>query len=290
MALRKYRVWIVLYIIAVIVEVGMTIGSSFGITTSYNYFKIPLLDNNKTVFLILAVSSLIAPFIGVILGYLLGSLFLWMHKKIFGKKMMYYIQEKPKLENSKFKFSKVFFPALMAINLGMIFAESDFILQLILSEEAYIDINQYPSMKLIVMPFFIILTMIIAIAMFSPTYFLEDAGIVYTNKEKFRDTNETIEIRGVGSWYLNFLKGYSGLGTVFSLYLLIVNSFATLTGGAAINIVGYTVWLFQPFLVSFLLIPILFILNKTSERGMQNIHKTMKKLGITTPLSDIVPF
>lgn len=287
---RKY-IWIIIYLLSMILAVVMTVGfsSAFG-STSYNIFKIPFLENNNMLMIIITVGWVIAPFIGIFLGYIFKSLFLRIHKKIFGKKRAYYFQEKSELENSKFKFSKIFFPALMAINLGMIFSENDTLLHQILTEQAYNDLILYPSMKLIVIPIFIILTIIIAVAMFAPAYLLQDAGIVYSNKEKIRDTNETIEIRGVGSWYLNFLKGYSGIGTVFSLYLLIVESFATLTGTETVNIVGYTVWLFQPFLVSFLLIPILFILNKTSRRQLQNIDKTLKKLGITTPISDIVQF
>lgn len=52
--------------------------------------------------------------------------------------------------------------------------------------------------------------------MFAGAWTLYEAGIGYSNKEKVKDKGVFIETRSVGGWYLQFLKGYAGIGVLLT--------------------------------------------------------------------------
>ena len=58
----------------------------------------------------------------------------------------------------------------------------------------------------------------ISMGIFSSVWFLLDAGIVYTNKEKVKDLAQPTEVRSVGGWYNYLLKGYAGISVILSFY------------------------------------------------------------------------
>lgn len=50
-------------------------------------------------------------------GYLFGPIFLFIHKKVIGHKMIYGLQDKQQGEKYKGLFLKLLFPSLLAVNL-----------------------------------------------------------------------------------------------------------------------------------------------------------------------------
>ncbi len=144
---------------------------------------------------------------GVLFGYILSPLFLFIHKKTIGFTMDYGIQEN--LKSQKFKsMYKGIFPALLAINFSLMFALDNNIADEVVYNIG--DISNMPSTVNII-AFLIILsiTIIIAMGLFSPVWFLNDAGIVYSNQEKVRkkQLEKPIIGRSVGGWYMNLMKG-----------------------------------------------------------------------------------
>lgn len=185
--------------------------------------------------------------------------------------MSYYIEEKIATNQLKFNFSRIFFPSLMAINLAMMVADNSFVQELILTPQSLTSGGLLVLVQTI--PALLLITIGISAALFSPIYFLLDAGIVYTNIEKVKATTEPSEVRGVGSWYSNFLKGYAGLGTPFSLYMIVFEAFTTM--GSDFNfaiIIGLINWILMPLFLSLLSIPMIFILDKTYNKRMQYIQ------------------
>ena len=289
----KYKKYILYYIVVIAFFIVMLTILSFVWTSgSYKIYRFLPFESSILAFGIFFIIYCISPIIGVLLSYFLGPIFLWVHKKLIGRKMSYYIEEKIVPDQLKFNFSRIFFPALMALNLAMMVADNSFVQELILTPQSLTS----GGLLVIVLtiPALLLITIGISAALFSPTYFLLDAGIVYTNREKVKATTEPIEVRGVGSWYSNFLKGYAGLGTLFSLYMIVFEAFTTLgTMETDFNIsiiIGLTNWILMPLLLSLLSIPMIFILDKTYTKRMAYIQKYTRKLGITTPLSDVLTF
>jgi len=290
MTTTRYKNYILYYIVVIAFFIVIFIILSFVWTTgSQKTYRFLPFESTMLAYLIFLIFYCISPIIGVLFSYFLGPFFLWVHKKLIGKKMSYYIEEKIVPDQLKFNFSRIFFPSLMAINLAMMVADNNFVQELILTPQSLTSGGLLVLIQTI--PALLLITIGISAALFSPTYFLLDAGIVYTNREKVKATTEPIEVRGVGSWYSNFLKGYAGLGTLFSLYMIVFEAFTTM--GTDFNIaimIGLINWILMPLFLSLLSIPMIFILDKTYNKRMTYILKYTRKLGITNPLSDILTF
>ena len=149
------------------------------------------------------------------------------------------------------------------------------------------EILVYPTTEYLPLTLFISLSVIISLLLFVPAYILEDAGIIYINKKKVKESNKTVEVRGVGNYYLNFLKGYAGIGTLLSIYFLAFDIF-TMAGDPQLISMAFSAWFFQPFLLSLLLIPVIIILDKLYERNIKKIQKKGRKLGITSLVNDVM--
>ncbi|GAH44180.1 unnamed protein product [marine sediment metagenome] len=193
--------------------------------------------------------------------------------------MDYGIQEN--LKSQKFKsMYKGIFPALLAINFSLMFALDNNIATAVVYNIG--DISNMPSTVYII-AFLIILsiTIIIAMGLFSPVWFLNDAGIVYSNQEKVRkkQLEQNIIGRSVGGWYMNLMKGYAGIAVIFSYFQLISIFLNEMSGPMIIpNII-----LFLPmmFLISIAAIPAFILLDLIKEHRNRYIRKWAEKFGIT---------
>ena len=214
----------------------------------------------------------------ILFGYLLTPLFLIVHKKVIGRDAVYGIQEKAESKEFK-KYFQGFFPALIAINLSLMVVddpESPF-MQFILHEPGE------PSM---VLPAFVIMlafTICIALALFSPAWFLRDSGIVYSNKEKDKDTDKPIEIRSVGGWYIQLLKGYAGISVILTYYDFFMNYLPILMEGSSLfsYILIFILFIPMPIIVALSTIPAIILLDLTRESRKKYVKKIAMKYGVS---------
>ena len=97
---------------------------------------IPSDDLYVEVALILLVFAPISALIGGLIGgYLVAPTFLFIHKKILGKKLLYGIQDRPQPKTFR-KISRGYYPALLAININsIILFSAPWILNSILNRE-----------------------------------------------------------------------------------------------------------------------------------------------------------
>ena len=227
----------------------------------------------------------IAPLIGVVLGYRFAPLLLWIHKKTKGSRGEYYIYEKMELKEFKFTFQNLFFPALMALNLAMVLANIESVQQLLLTSEALSIAEGTVTLTIYLMPPLVIITGTISTALFSVSSFLLDTGIVFVNKEKMEQNLESIKIFPVGQGYMSILKGYAGISVVISLISLVYNM---ATGYFSVmNLFGAVMWALMPFLLSFILIPMMILIDKFHHKGRLFVLKHAKKLDITKSFEEL---
>ena len=78
-------------------------------------------------------TALSAIIFGYFFGYILGPLFIFIHKKIIGRKMVYGIEERPLTNKFKGYFIKALWPALFSINIALILANYPLVTDLITS-------------------------------------------------------------------------------------------------------------------------------------------------------------
>ena len=140
------------------------------------------------IFLVLSpISALIGTLIG---GYVIGPVLLFIRKFVLGPKIICGIQERPPSPTFD-KISRAYFPALMALTINfLILFSAPQVFELIVNAEAM----GYMSGFIVLLMF----TTGIGTLFFSPTWFLKDAGIVYSNKKKAAGTDQPVEVRTIG--------------------------------------------------------------------------------------------
>ena len=113
-------------------------------------------------------------------------------------------------------------------------------------------------------------------AMFSPAYFLLDGGVVYSTEDRARGSGRPGEVRAVGGWFNDYLRGYAGLSVVFS-YLLFVFRYVTTFG---MELIFMLFWVGLPFFVAVSTIPTFIYLDKVRGRTTAYVRGFAEKRGI----------
>jgi len=232
------------------------------------------------IFILISIFSTIG---GIFLGYLFGPLYLWIHEKLIGRKMLYGIRNKSNSEKLRGVFIMLFFPALMVMNFSFLLHDNPLIIDIILIPSTPDQLT-----RILVITWLFPWVSIIALGLFSGAYFLNDSGIIYSNKNKVRDDPRPIELRSVGNWYIQFLKGYAGIAVLLNLYELI-SGFVYLLGDPSMLIAGvifFIFWPFMPFFIAFLMIPAVIGLDLTFDKRKKYMLKYAKKRGIIEMIND----
>ncbi|MFX1562874.1 MAG: hypothetical protein ACFFDP_06165, partial [Promethearchaeota archaeon] len=136
----------------------------------------------------------------------------------------------------------------------------------------------------------LVFTSAISSILFSGVWFLNDAGIGYSNKDKVGDTDEILEIRSCGGWFRDLLKGYAGIGAIFTYIILIANLWRSMEIG----------WMDPIFIsMSFIVIPIpiyaamavlptIILFELTKAHRIRYMLNVAKKMGITEDMASLI--
>lgn len=211
-------------------------------------------------------------------GYLFTPLFLYFHMKIFKNRYQYGINLKP--DYGKFKFiAQGLFVSLMAINFSLLLLNPDTVRFTTGNFGASIeDLN--PDQYIIAFVIILIFTFAFTNLLFSPTWFLMDSGILYSNKMKLNETNKPLEIRSIGRWYEQFLRGYAGVSVLLSYVEFITIFFIAADNNLPLFIIELIMFIPFPLILIIPTIPALIILNIIKEKRSNYILRKARKLGI----------
>jgi len=167
--------------------------------------------------------SAIAGIVGILfIGYLLAPLFLFAYKYTVGVRMTFGIQERPESKKLNIKF-RALYPALMALQIALIFSTNTNIQNLILTSVYVNNSINVPFIPMATAGAIISFTFVIAMGIFSPIWFLLETGIVFTNKNKVKGMKDPVEVRSVGGWYHYLLKGYAGISVIVTYTFFVVD-------------------------------------------------------------------
>ncbi len=276
--LKKYIIPIILIIVfCVILPISMIL---FMIDVDRFTLILPGNSGGIQTAMMMWLISLSAIF-GVLIGYALAPIYLFVHRKFFGKGMIYGIEERAKEEEKgRKKFSGMFkgiFPALMTMNIALMFAFNTTI-----QDSLYVGSSEAPAVAAVVdaTATMFIITMLsfgAVIALFSGTWFLLDSGLVFTNKEKIKDKVEPIEVRNVGGTFLTLLKGYAGIGVLISFYSFVVTAFEVTGGGFHFSL--YLFLILWPIFLAMWCLPAILLMNLTWKHRKEYILKKARELG-----------
>ncbi|MBY9020260.1 MAG: hypothetical protein KGD67_04315 [Candidatus Lokiarchaeota archaeon] len=273
----KYSKPILFFIFYCIFIIGLSVALSLSIPHQDLTYLIPIRDMGIETGLIFIVIMPFSSIVGMLIGgYIFAPFFLYLHKKIFGSKVEYGIYRK---QYKDFKFLvEGLFTSLMTINISLLLTTP-----LIIS----VSIGSDPNSFIDDLTTFLALLMIavgIASTLFATTWFLMDSGILYSNLKRAEKSHKPIEIRSVGRWYGQFLKGYAGISVVFSYIEFMELFIPQLANDLSIPLFIVLLVVFVPFplIVVLPLIPALIILDLLKEKRIKFIKERASKIGISS--------
>ena len=261
-------------LIALLVIYGLIFGQGFDASPLIPFTNV--FHEIMFVFIVIPISSTIGAIIG---GYALAPIFLRFHKTIY-RKAIYGIQETNQAKIFK-RTLQGYYPGLLAFNISSVIILlalkiRNQLLSPSMLEEAPL-VFQYILENLFLLMFTIALSMLI----FSPGWFLIDAGIVFSTEEQVRGTDRPVEGRTVGGVFNDYLRGYSGFGIAFSYLQILVVYFGGLLSVLRLDIVSLIGWFGLPVYIILAVIPTFIILDLTRDHRIQYVRRVAAKFGIT---------
>jgi hypothetical protein len=195
--------------------------------------------------------------------------------------MIYGIQEINPAEGFKRAFQG-YYPALMAFNIGFIILYSAPDLKNQLFSPPVLEMMPLSMQYIVGNLFLMMFTIGLSMLVFSPGWFLIDAGIVCSTREHVRGKGRPVEGRTVGSWFNDYLKGHSGFSVALSYFqILVVFYKEAIIVEQKIDPVDLIGWFGLPIYVVFTVIPCLILLDLTQEHKAQYIRRIAERMGIT---------
>jgi len=252
---------------------------------------IPVDDVLVELVLVFVIFLPISGIIGALLGgYILSPLIMILHKFLYRSKKYYGIQYES--EDKKIRLlSSGFYPVLMAVNLSFIFLTPEIISTIL--EADVISNFATPlavskisvSVRLLGQIILLIFTFGASTSLFSPIWLLKDSGIVFATKEKVENSNEMLLIKSIGEWFQTLLKGYAGIGVIFTYFFVIFDSVTLFINnmgvpGNTLNIPSLFLWLGLPFYLVFSMIPAVILHDALNKRRLSYVRKIADRIGI----------
>ena len=223
----------------------------------------------------LTINTAVAVLSALIGGYALAPLYLLIHKTLY-RKVIYGIQEKAPPETFRETFSG-WYPTLLAFHINsIIIISNDEIFTSILGPEilAFPAYYQYVFSIITLMIF----TLGIGLIIFSPVWFLLDAGIMYSTHKHVQGTRRPVEVRAVGGWFHDYLRGYAGFGVALAFILLLTELWE---GEGLVNDLINLSWMFGlPLFSTLIVIPALIVLDKTGNHRIRYVRRIARRMGI----------
>ena len=220
MSVKRYRIPLILilaliiFFIAMIISIYIT-GDTAETPPFFNF--IPGITGPQQTIIINMLYFVTGSLGSLFGGFIFAPLFLLIHKKIFGNKYQYGIEERP--ESEKFTdTSRSLIPALMTISLSQILGP--YLAYVFLTSDTIAGGFEITATVLTI-SILSLLLIGISIAIFQGVWFIRDSGLVYSNKKEVEGTKEPVEIKSVGGSFKSFLEGYAGIGTLITFIVIV---------------------------------------------------------------------
>lgn len=280
--LKRYKKPLIMYLFYNIVMLSIltTAIISRGSVTTVNFSDIlPAEDIAGDIMLIfLVIMPIVSTVCALVFGFLLSPILMIVHYLIKKKTNIFGIDERP--DSSKMEqLSRGLFPSIMAINFALMLCTNEAVINLVLSADMLmggINPNLYIAAFVILVGFLVGVGYLI----FSPIWFLTDAGIVYSNLKNESTNYKPVEAKTMGGWYQILFKGYAGIGTFISFYLFIITLITNMTPGNNSAYVGLILVVGLPFFAALATLPAVIILDRIKNIRNRYIRSIARKLGI----------
>ncbi|MFX0102507.1 MAG: hypothetical protein ACFFCS_23270, partial [Candidatus Hodarchaeota archaeon] len=210
---------------------------------------------------IYAVFWLISPVIGFYLSYLISASFLQSHHFVFRKRVTYAFDKRPDPIRFTKDFSRLFFPALMTVNIGLMLIGVPEVQKFFINPSLHENLEYSSLLTLMALIPIISVFSIFSIGIFGGTYFLLDSGVVFTNKNHYTENQMSTVVTPVGSWFMNLLNGYTGIAVVINYYSFLADLIPKINVDSGFaSIMMLVLWPAMPFFLLLTYYPFLILL------------------------------
>lgn len=220
--------------------------------------------------------AILGSIIGILAGFVSGPIALVLHVKILGRNKRFGIQSIPR--SDKFTgITKAFLPMLFTTSIALVLSLSYDLAQNLV-DPVFLNLNQ-GVFSVLLFAILIVLLSPIGMIFFSGSWFLEDAGVVYTNDFERKGNKIPKEVRNVGSWYNALFRGYAGIGVIVTFYFFAISTIQfAITDGYHPLFIAFV--LFLPLVFTILAIPAIIVEDILYEKRVRYIHSLAQRIGI----------
>ena len=226
-SLKKSNVWKYIFILNIITVLAIGAGAAFSYQRIFPFYDpegvYPFLPGDILFdCLWLYVISIVVGLI--IYGFTpsLSLMFLKLHRRFKGE-YRYHLQARAEPEEGSI-IKRLIVPSLTSLGLAVSLAGSSFAASLFVFENFNNLETPQPAIEATFPIFFILLLIVtVILVLFAPIWLLGDVGVICERENV--DARSTVNIEGVGDYYLKLLKGFAGVTTIVTYGLLIFQMF-----------------------------------------------------------------
>ena len=225
----------------------------------------------------------------------LSVVFLKLHRRFKGG-YRYHLQAQATSEDGSV-IKRLVVPALTSLGLAVSIAGSTFASSIFVYRNFENLENPVPAIEATFPIFFILLLVVtVILILFAPIWLLGDVGVIC--EKEHVDSRSTVNIEGVGDYYLKLLKGFAGVSTIVTYGLLIFQMFGWYNSMMQVENLPFPVVIFIIPVIIALLGPIiamgpLSLIQGFYEAGLvrnkSKLESILMKAGYTRRSIEMVP-
>jgi len=226
-----------------------------------------------------------------------ASLVIEFHRRFSGGIYDYYFQERDKEREESRHFGKLMVPALTTLGLAFTVTNMAGLMDVFFildNFDSLPDAIANPLSTSIPLAFGVLLFSTVISIIFAASWLLEDLGIICVRRNE--GTGMTVDIEGVGNWYIALLKGFSAISAMLAYFYIIVQMIGWFQALPTYTIV-IPAWYYIMLVLMVILSPLIsfapvslayYFYNKTEIKNREELNLMLKDKGLKHVRIDVV--
>ncbi|MHA1928272.1 MAG: hypothetical protein ACTSV2_06805 [Candidatus Thorarchaeota archaeon] len=219
------------------------------------------------------------------------------HKVLSGGVYDYYFQERDKDREHSRHFGKLIIPALTTLGLAFTLTNMVGLMDVLFITENFDTLPPEiggPLSTSMPMFFSVLLFATVISIIFAASWLLEDLGIICVRRNA--GTGMTVDIEGIGNWYIALLKGFAGISAMLAYFFIFAQMF-TWFGTLPTATIDVPAWYYLLLVLMIILSPLMafapvsisyLFYNMTEEKNHDVLNQMLIEKGLKHVRIDVV--
>jgi len=226
-----------------------------------------------------------------------ATLVIEFHRRLSGGVYEYFFQDRDKQRENSRHFGKLIIPALTSLGLAFTVTNMAGLLDVLFILENFETLPgaiAQPLSASVPLFFGVLLFASVISIIFAASWLLEDLGIICVRRNK--GTGMTVDIEGVGNWYIALLKGFAGISAMLAYVFIIAQMFSWYQALPTYSI-EIPVWYYLMLVLMVILSPLLafapvsisyYFYNRTEAKNRVELNAMLIEKGFKHVRIDVV--